>query len=228
MNVKEAGLLLLWIKLLSEWIKVRLSLGTDYSLPAHHGIFFFLLQKLRHWTREGTHLISSISTFCWNKTGLKCSKRKVNSATSVLAAHSVCCYTIQCIAWGFILFCLIFEPFFSLFHELTEHQIPPAVKSENTISTTKAKQTQNRPTLTPFFWVFCLICSILCECWRKGIVASKLEWIKSEIEINIFSFVMVIFYMLRTLVCCPLALMHKNLKRKSDKNHFDSAMKSLL
>lgn len=38
---------------------------------------------------------------------------------------------------------------------------------------------------------------------------------------------MVIFYMVKALVCCPLAVMPINPKRKSDKIHFDSAKKSL-
>lgn len=39
MNMKEVGFLLLWIKLLSEWIKVRLSLGTVYSCSAWDFLF---------------------------------------------------------------------------------------------------------------------------------------------------------------------------------------------
>lgn len=38
---------------------------------------------------------------------------------------------------------------------------------------------------------------------------------------------MIILYMLKALLCCPLAVKPTNLMRKSDKIHFDSGKKSL-
>lgn len=121
----------------------------------------------------------------------------------------------------FTYFWAVFSPFF-----VSWQNFAPAIKRENISSTTRAKQTQNLPTLAPF-WVFCLICCILCGWWRERTVGPKLEWIKSEIEFDIFSSVMIILYMLKALLCCPLAVMPTNLMRKSDKIHFDSGKKSL-
>lgn len=151
-------LLLLCIKLSSKQIKMRLSLGTDYSLPAHHGIscFFFRsqdteLDREQTWSDQFPHSPRK-------KRDLKCSKRKANSATWHLAALSICCYTMECLAWEVTLFCLFFMLFSSFFFffevDRTFYWIPPAVTSKNTSSITKVKQNQNPTTLTLFSWVY--------------------------------------------------------------------------
>lgn len=75
---------------------------------------------------------------------------------------------------------VIFHAVFLIFFQVgrTLDWIPPVVTSENTGSITKEKQKQNPTTLTLVCWVFHLICSILWECWRKGMVGFKSELIK--------------------------------------------------
>lgn len=126
----------------------------------------------------------------------------------------------------FAYFLSLFSPFFASWQKFASDS-SSCEKQEHRLSHKSKANPKSPHTDTVFLGVWLDLQHIVCVCWREGIAGSGLEWIKSELEIENFSSVMATFYMLRALVCCHLAVMPINLRRKSDKTHFDSAKKPL-